>query len=523
MKAVGYIRFSSDDQADGSSIERQEGNIKRYAERNGFKLGETLIDDGYSASKGEHISKGKLGRVFFANLPKYKGHALIVEELDRFSRLGVRKTQELLYRLLDSGIELHLTQTNRIIRDDRDISSLIMNLLESHAAEEYSRRLGERVGKAWASKKHDSELGTSITARLPGWLHGRNGEPITVDKEKAKIVRRIFEMAAAGHGRRLIARRLNQEGVPTFGVGKRKAQIWHDSYVQKILTNLAVRGTYQPFRRAPGGRIPDGKPREDFFPAIITQELWDRAQKSAATRRETNNTGSFAGRAGKINNLFSGLIFDATLGFSMCYEDKGKRSRPKLVTNSKNRNGISGNTIPYAVFEKGFLHFLDDLDWSTIIDIADSSEIKNIEREIADLKARISRSEGQIQTLVDKLLTLDTPAAALNTRLLKLEASAAEDRTVLAMAEKQLETAKVKHRDLLDRSFCYATLSTSKDLETRSRLREEIRRKVSRIEMNFGLDGWFCVAEVKFVNNAIRGLIFTQDGKTMVLRGEGAP
>jgi hypothetical protein len=38
-------------------------------------------------------------------------------------------------------------------------------------------------------------------------------------------------MAASGIGKRLIARRLNEEKVPTFG----KASNWGQSYVQKIL------------------------------------------------------------------------------------------------------------------------------------------------------------------------------------------------------------------------------------------------------------------------------------------------
>jgi DNA invertase Pin-like site-specific DNA recombinase len=95
-KAIAYIRFSSDEQADGNSIERQEGNIKRYAERSDLKLVETLIDDGLSASKGHHIARGKFGSVFLANLAKYKSHALIVEELDRLDRRGIEETRTLL-------------------------------------------------------------------------------------------------------------------------------------------------------------------------------------------------------------------------------------------------------------------------------------------------------------------------------------------------------------------------------------------------------------------------------------------
>ena len=167
------------------------------------------------------------------------------------------------------------------------------------------------------------------------------------------------------------------------------------------------------------------------------------------------------------------------------------------------------------------MHFLDQLDLTTIVDVADSSEIARLEAEIAELNVRISRTEEQITKLVDKLLTLDTPAAALNKRLLELEATVAEDKKIRELVEKQLAEAKHKHHDLLDRSVLYASLSKAKDIETRSRLRQEIRRKVSRIELHFGLDGWFCVADVNFVKNVIRGLIFTANGETLILKGQG--
>jgi hypothetical protein len=34
-KALAYIRFSSDEQKDGNSIDRQTANVSRYAERYG--------------------------------------------------------------------------------------------------------------------------------------------------------------------------------------------------------------------------------------------------------------------------------------------------------------------------------------------------------------------------------------------------------------------------------------------------------------------------------------------------------
>src|SRR5258708_36254273 len=128
---------------------------------------------------------------------------------------------------------------------------------------------------------------------------------MTVDKAKSV---RIFERAAAGTGKRLIARRLNDEKIPTFG----KSPTWGHSYIQKILSNRAVLGEYQPHkgktsnRKRPGNRKPDGEIRTDFFPAVITPELWNRAHRSIAGRHTIsvngNSTGQLGGSNGSIHN-----------------------------------------------------------------------------------------------------------------------------------------------------------------------------------------------------------------------------
>jgi hypothetical protein len=115
--------------------------------------------------------------------------------------------------------------------------------------------------------------------------------------------------------------------------------------------------------------------------------------------------------------------------------------------------------------------------------------------------------------LADSLVTLSTPAAAINDRLLKLENKVAKDKAAKEAIEKRLETAKSKHRDVLDESVIYATLSKAKDLEARSRLRQEIRRKVSRIDIHFGKKatmfmGADALAKGYFANGAERWIVF---------------
>ena len=393
-----------------------------------------------------------------------------------------------------------------------------------------SQMKSQRLGAVWRQKKHHSPAGIAITNKLPGWLDGETGAPMTVNKAKAKVVQRIFEMAASGVGKRLIARRLNEERVPTFG----RASTWGQSYVQKILFNRATLGEYQPHKGRPGHRQPEGELRPAFYPAVITAELWDRAHKSIATRviitAHGKVTGKFAGRTGALRNLFTGLFWDANFGLPMHYDDKGKRDRPRLRTNSKDVNASTPNSVTYANFEKAFLSWLDALDWSTVIDVADTESIRKSEEKIAELRLSIGRSEAQIQILVDALVNLSSPALALNERLLKLESQIETDKAQLEDSQAQLLEAKYKNRDLTDQAILFTALSATKDLATRARLRQEIRRKVARIDFWFRRDrktphlvpdsknDLFPFARVTFTNGQERYIVLVENGFVTLIR-----
>jgi hypothetical protein len=61
----------------------------------------------------------------------------------------------------------------------------------------------------------------------------------------------------------------------------------------------------------------------------------------------------------------------------------------------------------------------------------------------------------------------------------------------------------------------YWPLIRSGDPEMRLKLKAEIRKRISRIEVSFGLDGFEAVADVKFINGVQRGIIL--DGERLLL------
>lgn len=69
-----YVRFSSEQQAGGSSYKRQMGDILKYAKENGYTVNNSieLKDLGLSAYKAKHIEKRLIRGLF--RCFRYRSH-----------------------------------------------------------------------------------------------------------------------------------------------------------------------------------------------------------------------------------------------------------------------------------------------------------------------------------------------------------------------------------------------------------------------------------------------------------------
>ncbi len=82
IPAAGYIRVSTDEQAEGFSLGAQEERLEAYARSQGYELIAIYRDDGYSA---KDLNRPELERLMKdASLKKFK--VVLVYKLDRFSR-----------------------------------------------------------------------------------------------------------------------------------------------------------------------------------------------------------------------------------------------------------------------------------------------------------------------------------------------------------------------------------------------------------------------------------------------------
>jgi DNA invertase Pin-like site-specific DNA recombinase len=101
-KVYSYARWSSDQQADGDSLRRQEQAAKDWCSRRGLTLAGAEKDEGVSAWKGRNRQEGSgLSRLLkLVN----SGDFLLVEDTDRLSRQDWLTASNFISEIVSKGV-----------------------------------------------------------------------------------------------------------------------------------------------------------------------------------------------------------------------------------------------------------------------------------------------------------------------------------------------------------------------------------------------------------------------------------
>ena len=139
-RAAVYIRMSTEEQS--ASPERQRADCMDYAARHGLDVVEEFLDEGISGvdSTGDRPEFQRL----VENAHKFD--ALIVWQLSRLTRSDPMAAMSELLPLREAGISLHTVNKGQF--DWGDFSGQLMMSLESHANNEYTRKISDGVTSA---------------------------------------------------------------------------------------------------------------------------------------------------------------------------------------------------------------------------------------------------------------------------------------------------------------------------------------------------------------------------------------
>jgi len=250
LPAVIYARFSSHSQNE-QSIEGQLKACYDFAERQGYRILTEYID---RALSGTSDNRPEFQRMIDES-SKHRFEVILVYQLDRFSRSrydsAINKQ-----KLKKNGVRIVSVREN--ISDDA--SGVLMEAVLEGMAEYYSAELSQKIRRGM-NINAEKCLSTGSNPGLGFKVD--SDRRFYVDEQAAAVVRRIFEMYAAGQTVAQIIDYLNRQQIRSS-----RGRVFKPNSLHDMLKNKRYTGTYI-YKDI---ETPNGIPR------IISDELFEKVQ-----------------------------------------------------------------------------------------------------------------------------------------------------------------------------------------------------------------------------------------------------
>jgi site-specific DNA recombinase len=437
-RVAAYIRWSTDEQGQGTTLAVQRERVELFARSQGWELAGDLIfvDDGYSGGSLDRPAMNRLRQAVLEG----RVDCVVVYRLDRLSRSLV-DTVNLVRQEWQGRCMLHSATENFDTRSP--VGQMVFNMLASFA--EFERSLIRE--RTLSGKRKRAQEGRNAGQRYPyGYQKGPDGawaldgldEATGEPSGRAAVVRRIFRAYLAGEGMGAIARSLNGMGIQAPAGGR-----WAFATVGRILSNPIYAGEYRYGRR--GGRNGGaGVAVPGAAPAIVTPEEYARAVR----RRSERYAGREKMTAGEY--LLTGLARCLRCG-SPIAGSRGKTRRYYVCTGRTLRAAcdcayLDADALEGAVTAE--VHRVVERYWSRIVGGAGGGGSADFADLAGSCRMAVARAEADLATLArrrrrleDEFLAGGLGGQAYSRLAERLDWEEAEARERLSRAAAALEQA----------------------------------------------------------------------------------
>lgn len=357
----GYIRVSRTRGREGDSFispKVQRDRIQGWADGRGVRIAAWHEDLDQSG--------GKLHRpgldAMLARISTGQTGGLAVAHLDRLSRAGVADALRLVESVHEAGakiavVDLGIDPTTPV----GEFSMTLFLALGRMQRRQFQERWQEAQSRA---------IGRGIHFRAPfGYTKPGKAAPIVPNPDTAPLVRRAFEMRAAGEPWPRIAAFLNERHPPN------RAPAWTRSTVSHLIRNSAYLG------QATCGRHVQAGAHEP----LVSAELWEAAN---AVKAQAPSRGNGEG------TLLSGLVRCAGCRYVMSPGATQGAGRPEqLLTYACRRNHSAGRCQCSCAIKRETIEqyvenaFLERYAEVSIEGVADSADLDAARRDVAEAEA----------------------------------------------------------------------------------------------------------------------------------------
>ena len=436
QKAISYARASmGKGKGQDDSTDRQKDEAVDYCEQLEMELllDYTIVDEGVSAfqpttyiddtgmvrEKAKNLQEGALADFteIVASGAFPNGINLIVEKLDRLYRDLPRRALLHFLTLLENKVTIHSLMDYHIYQpeggnDQLDLMSSINALCASHY---FSRDSGRRIKLSYDRRIEKMQNITNFyqpTGRVSDWIEKivndkGETEPF-VSNQNRTIIQRIYSYYIDGLSTRIIANKLNDEGIRSF-----KGRLWDETRISYVLKSRSVMGHYSP-----------RKGIEISYPSIkiISEGVFKEVQDMLIDNKSL-------GRRSLDGNIFEGILkcgycvseykrtFNITkekvyLPSTFTYMPNARQNTGNFPSKVrppyrgyKCKNGrlsaldCSGARVDYYSFYNSFFSFLQELDFSKLIETDLTIDDKVFRTKLNSLRTELSEIENKIKNL----------------------------------------------------------------------------------------------------------------------------
>jgi site-specific DNA recombinase len=313
-----YIRWSTDDQSEGTTLAVQTEACQHYVVSQGWRVREDLvfIDDGHSGGSLDRPAMAKLRRAVQAG----EIDCVVVFKLDRLSRSVIDTVTLVLQEWEDLT---HLKSAREPVDTTSAMGKQFFYMLVSYA--EWERNvIRERM---FSGKMRRAKEGRSPGFPMAfGYKKGPTPGTLLIDEAEVGVVKLVYDLAEKGHTVRAITKYLNDHGFIS-----RKGAPWGTSMVSKMLHNPVYTGKLvwgrrrlnPRWKKTPGeARVKTADPYVDMetpsIPMMIPQDQFDRVQRLMEGNKKIE-----PGALGS-EHLLTGLLKCGKCGRALQYNASGR-------------------------------------------------------------------------------------------------------------------------------------------------------------------------------------------------------
>ena len=412
--AVIYARYSSTNQTE-QSIEGQVHVCQDYAKRNDIIIVDSYIDRALSGTNDERDAFQRM----LKDSNNKKWNYVLVYKLDRFAR---NKYEAAIHRkhLKDNGIKL-LSAMENIPETPEGV--LLESLLEG-MNQYFSEELAQKVNRGL----HESRMKGHCIGAIPFGYIKKPDKTLVKNTDEEIILKRIFEDYVSGKKILQITRDFEKEGITNKG----------KKFIPEVIRYILKREIYTGICNI------NGKTYDKIYPAIISKDLFDKAQKKMdltryGCRKDNHATFKLTDKiyCGSCNRKMYPVTAKSGNGNTIRYYN--------CITTQKNNCNVSRidkDFIENTVFKFFNMQFniQDNLEKISSMIYEESKKRLKRDNSIANIKSdlqKVNTSIANIMSAIEKGILTETTKSRLEE--LELKRKELGEKLVIAESKEQYE------------------------------------------------------------------------------------